>query len=130
MTSGQGELRNLDFLGGEVALTDAVAGEPVIVRANYYPAWRATVNGHDVPLYDSGGQLAFSRAGDRHRRREAPVPEVPMVESQRGDGVPAGGGRAGASPARIHASLKCACLIALRITWPSASRVAVAGGMK
>ena len=52
-------MRNLDFLGGEVALTDAVAGEPVIVRANYYPAWRATVNGHDVPLYDSGGQLAF-----------------------------------------------------------------------
>ena len=58
-TAGSGRLRNLDFLGGEVELVDAAAGEPVVLRANYYPAWRAFVDGRDVPLFDSGGQMAF-----------------------------------------------------------------------
>jgi hypothetical protein len=64
MEQGSGELRNLDFLGGEVALAGARAGEPVVIRANYYPAWRASVDGRDVPLYDSGGQLAFRAPAD------------------------------------------------------------------
>jgi hypothetical protein len=64
-TSGSGALRNLDFLGGEVALVDASAGEPIVVRANYYPAWRAFLEGQAVPLYSANGQLAFRapRAG-------------------------------------------------------------------
>jgi len=35
MSSGSGELQHLDFLGAEVALTRAHAGEPVVVRANH-----------------------------------------------------------------------------------------------
>jgi hypothetical protein len=64
-TSGSGARRNLDFLGGEVALVDASAGEPIVVRANYYPAWRAFLEGQAVPLYSANGQLAFRapRAG-------------------------------------------------------------------
>ena len=58
-THGQGELRALTFLGGDVALTDAIAGERVVVRANFYPAWRARAGDKAVPIYDAGGQLAF-----------------------------------------------------------------------
>ena len=36
--SGGGTLGNLDFLGADVALTGVKAGEPVVVRANYYAA--------------------------------------------------------------------------------------------
>jgi hypothetical protein len=57
--TGSARLRNLDFLGADVELTNATAGEPVIVRANYYPAWRAFLGEREVALYASGGQLAF-----------------------------------------------------------------------
>ena len=58
-TAGSARLRNLDFLGGEIELVDAIAGEPVIVRANYYPAWRGYLGDREIALYGSGGQLAF-----------------------------------------------------------------------
>ena len=58
-TRGSGRLQNLDLLGGEVQLENVATGEPVIVRANYYPAWRASVDGRSVDLYSSDGQLAF-----------------------------------------------------------------------
>ena len=71
---GSGRLRNLDFLGAEVDLMDAAAGEEVVVRTNYYPAWHALAGGHDVPLYSSGGQLAFRapRSGSYIVRLEYP----------------------------------------------------------
>jgi hypothetical protein len=58
-TSGTGRLRNLDFLGGDVALSAVTAGTPVRVRTNYYPAWRAHVDQRDVPLYAADGQMEF-----------------------------------------------------------------------
>ena len=57
--SGSGQLRNLDVLGGDVDLAGVKAGEAVIVRAHYYPAWRASTDGAPVALYDARGQLAF-----------------------------------------------------------------------
>jgi hypothetical protein len=57
--TGSGRLRNLDFLGGEVELTETTAGDPVIVRMNYYPAWMAYGDDRRVEIYESGGQLAF-----------------------------------------------------------------------
>jgi len=62
--SGSGALRNLDVLGAEVSLVDARAGDPVVVRANYYPAWRAFLDTAEVPLSSSGGQLAFRAPRD------------------------------------------------------------------
>jgi hypothetical protein len=59
-TTGSGRLRALDFLGGHVDLVDVAAGSPVIVRANYYPAWRAYAGSSEVPLFASGGQMAFN----------------------------------------------------------------------
>lgn len=59
MNSGHGELRNLDFLGADVQLADAVAGQPVLIRANYYPAWRAFAGDEPVALHSEEGQLAF-----------------------------------------------------------------------
>ena len=64
MASGSGALQHLDFLGADVALANARAGEPVVVRANYYPAWRAFVNDAEVPLYSADGQLAFRAPRD------------------------------------------------------------------
>jgi hypothetical protein len=63
-TNGSGALQHLDFLGADVALVNAKAGDPVVVRANYYPAWQALVNDRDVPLYSSEGQLAFRAPRD------------------------------------------------------------------
>jgi hypothetical protein len=73
-TSGSGELRNLDWLGGDVVLRDVGAGEPVVVRSRYYPAWRAFAAGREVPLHDIRGQLAFTTpaAGSYTVRLEYP----------------------------------------------------------
>jgi hypothetical protein len=57
--NGSGRLRDLDFLGAQVELVGVTAGEPVVVGANYYPAWRAYAGGREVPLYSADGQLAF-----------------------------------------------------------------------
>ena len=62
--SGSARLRNLDFFGADVELADVRTGEPVVVRTNYYPAWRAHAGGVDVPLYADAGQLAFIVPGD------------------------------------------------------------------
>jgi hypothetical protein len=56
---GSARLRNLDFLGADVDLVNVRAGDAVIVRTNYYPAWRAHLGDREVALYSNGGQLAF-----------------------------------------------------------------------
>jgi hypothetical protein len=62
--TGRGDLRNLDWLGADVLLDGVRAGEQVVVRANYYPAWRANTGGAEVPLFASDGQLAFRAPRD------------------------------------------------------------------
>jgi uncharacterized membrane protein len=63
-TAGSGRLANLDFLGGDVQLIDVVEGSPVVVRANYYPAWRARDGDRGIALYSADGQLAFRAPRD------------------------------------------------------------------
>lgn len=58
--SGTGRLSELEFLGGNVELADVEAGTPVVVRTNYYPAWRASKDGRDVPLRAHNGQIVFN----------------------------------------------------------------------
>jgi hypothetical protein len=72
--SGTALLRDLDFLGANVDLTDVIAGSPVVIRANYYPAWRAFVDDEEVPIFDQDGQLAFRapKAGTYRVRFEYP----------------------------------------------------------
>ncbi len=57
--AGSARLARLDFLGGDVELQDVTAGSPVVLRTNYYPAWRAYLGERSVPLFDQDGQLAF-----------------------------------------------------------------------
>jgi hypothetical protein len=73
-TSGTASLRNLDLLGGDVRLSGVTAGDRVVVRTNFYPAWRARDGEQDVPLYDEHGQLAFTapRSGDYLVRLDYP----------------------------------------------------------
>jgi len=57
--SGQGSLRGLNPVGGEVVLHGVAAGTPVVVRTHFYPAWSATAAGRAVPLRAEQDQLAF-----------------------------------------------------------------------
>jgi hypothetical protein len=62
--NGRGHLRNLDWLGADVELAGARAGDEVVIRTNYYPAWRASHRGRPVALYARDGQLAFRAPDD------------------------------------------------------------------
>jgi hypothetical protein len=57
--TGRGELAEHDPLGARVALRDVHAGDRVVVRTNYYPAWTASARGTAVPVINVDGQLAF-----------------------------------------------------------------------
>jgi hypothetical protein len=57
--SGHGSLRHLNALGGEVVLDGVAAADTVVVRAHYYPAWRAYDGQREIELYSVDGQLAF-----------------------------------------------------------------------
>jgi hypothetical protein len=74
VSTGSGELRDLDFLSGRVALTGVTKGEPIVVRMNYYPAWRAVAGSTPLPLRAVDGQLAFDapESGNVEVRLEYP----------------------------------------------------------
>ncbi len=57
--AGSGELRQRHPMGGIVALANVRAADQVVVRMNYFPAWRATAQGQEVALRSVDGQLAF-----------------------------------------------------------------------
>jgi hypothetical protein len=56
---GSGRLARYDGLGATVSLVGVTAGDLVVVRTNYFPAWEATSDGQPVGLFASDGQLAF-----------------------------------------------------------------------
>lgn len=58
--SGRGRLDQLHPFGGTVSLEVVQAGEPVMVRMNYHPAWRAEFNGTELPIRNVNGQVAFA----------------------------------------------------------------------
>ncbi len=59
VSAGRGELKDTDWLGARVELEDVRAGDRVVVRTNFYPAWTATSEHRSVDLFAAGGQLAF-----------------------------------------------------------------------
>ena len=48
--NGTGRLANRDWLGATARLTDVRAGDEVVVRTNFYPAWTAVCDGTAVAL--------------------------------------------------------------------------------
>ena len=58
-SSGSGSLAQLTLLGGDVNLANVTASDEIVVRANYYPAWRAFAGADPVPLHATDGQLSF-----------------------------------------------------------------------
>jgi hypothetical protein len=62
--NGTGRLSTRDWLGATVSLTDVRAGDEVVVRTNYYPAWTAVCDGTPVELRARDGQLAFKAPKD------------------------------------------------------------------
>jgi hypothetical protein len=61
---GSGTLEQLGPLGAVVRLEGVRRGEPVTVRTNYYPAWRATAGGHRLDVFSNDGQLAVAAPCD------------------------------------------------------------------
>jgi len=57
--SGSGTLAAYDALAADIALDGVRAGDTVVVRTNFFPAWTASANGVTVPLVNRDGQLAF-----------------------------------------------------------------------
>jgi hypothetical protein len=88
--TGTGTLRNLDPLGADVDLEGVRAGDTVVVRTNYYPAWRATADGRAVALLSAGGQLAFIAPRDGRYRVRLDYPKHTLVEASAGAGFFAG----------------------------------------
>lgn len=61
---GSGRLANLDRLSADVVLQDVKANDLVVLRTNYYPEWRAAVDGVPVPLSRAHDQMAFRAPRD------------------------------------------------------------------
>jgi hypothetical protein len=57
--TGQARLERVDATGADVVLSGVRAGEPVVVRTNFHPAWRASAGDRPVALRARGGQLSF-----------------------------------------------------------------------
>jgi hypothetical protein len=62
--SGSALLRDRSPLGATIALQDVHAGDLVVVRTSYHPAWGADAVKADVSIRDAGGQLAFVAPAD------------------------------------------------------------------
>ena len=56
---GRGRLEGEGAFGFRVVLEEVRAGDPVVVRQNAFPAWRASWEGGEVDLYADDGRLAF-----------------------------------------------------------------------
>lgn len=72
--SGRGTLASYDALGGVVALDGVRAGDTVVVRTNFFPAWDAYANDVPVTLVNKEGQLAFQAPFDGTYRVELRYP--------------------------------------------------------
>jgi len=56
---GSAELIDRDFYEKLAVLTDVRQGSKVVLRSNYFPAWRAYYKSREVPLVDVDGQAGF-----------------------------------------------------------------------
>jgi hypothetical protein len=61
---GSGMLSDMTPFGARVALTGVRAGDQVVVRMNYHPAWRAYAGTQPLDTLDAAGQLAFAAPAD------------------------------------------------------------------
>jgi len=61
---GKGWLETEGPFGFQVVLEGMQAGDPVVVRQNAFPAWRADLDGDELPLFADDGRLAFQAPAD------------------------------------------------------------------
>lgn len=61
---GSAQLANRTATGASVVLSNVRAGEAVVVRTNFHPAWTASWQDRPVPLIDRDGQLSFDAPCD------------------------------------------------------------------
>jgi uncharacterized membrane protein YfhO len=51
---------DLDGYAKKVVLSGVEEGSRVTIRSNYFPAWKASYKGKDIPISSANGQLAFT----------------------------------------------------------------------
>jgi hypothetical protein len=61
---GSGEIETKGYFTKILRLRGVTKGEKVTVRMNYFPAWRAFWEGHEVDLFNEDGQLALRSPAD------------------------------------------------------------------
>lgn len=76
---GDGTLTRYDALGATVSLSGVRAGDLVVVRTNYFPAWRAASESGPVSLFANDGQLAFRAPRDGSYDVELSYPRRPWL---------------------------------------------------
>lgn len=59
VASGRGRITERTLLGARVELESVRAGERVLLRTHFYPAWTAWFEAQQIPLIDSDGQIAL-----------------------------------------------------------------------
>ena len=66
IANGRGRITDRTLLGARVELESVRAGEGVLLRTHFNPAWTAWFDNRQVPLINSDGQMAFiaPRDGD------------------------------------------------------------------
>jgi hypothetical protein len=59
MQRGHGACEDFDYFAKRLYLSDAVRGDTVTIRQNYFPSWKAWHGGKQVPVFNRDGQLAI-----------------------------------------------------------------------
>lgn len=59
MQRGRGVCEDFDYFAKRLYLSDAVRGDTVTIRQNYFPSWKAWQGGKQVPVFNRDGQLAI-----------------------------------------------------------------------
>ena len=59
VANGRGRITERTLLGARVELESMRAGERVLLRTHFFPAWTAWFEAQQIPLIDSDGQIAL-----------------------------------------------------------------------
>jgi hypothetical protein len=64
MNTGEGWIAEESYFSKKIELRNVVKGETIVVRSNYFPTWKAFVDGVVIPTSNIGGQLGLTAPRD------------------------------------------------------------------
>lgn len=60
MRQGKGEIIHEGYFDKKIRLLNALKGDTISVRTNYFPSWKAYCNGKRLPISDVNGQIGWT----------------------------------------------------------------------